>query len=292
MQQPVAAYLEGGKRLHLQHGPIDLIIGAEAADDVARHAAYTAAVERFETILTGLVAELPVLRAQLTPGAVRPSDPVGVRMVEAATRHCQDRFVTPMIAVAGSVADEILVTMIGAAELQRCYVNNGGDIALFLAPGAHFSVAMADAGGLDLGRVKIHPEHQIGGIATSGQKGRSLSFGIADSVTVLGANAAQADVAATLIANAVNLPGHPDLRYERASDIVYDSDLGDRHVVVHVPALTQGQKGAALARGKKAALGMLERHLIKGAALFLQGESVLIGQENLEFTKQMEMQNA
>ena len=47
------------------------------------------------------------------------------------------------------------------------------------------------------------------GIATSGWRGRSFSLGIADAVTVLAATAAEADAAATMIANAVDLPGHP-----------------------------------------------------------------------------------
>ena len=47
------------------------------------------------------------------------------------------------------------------------------------------------------------------GIATSGWRGRSFSLGIADAVTVLAATAAEADAAATVIANAVDLPGHP-----------------------------------------------------------------------------------
>jgi ApbE superfamily uncharacterized protein (UPF0280 family) len=44
----------------------------------------------------------------------------------------------------------------------------------------------------------------VRGIATSGWRGRSFSLGIADSVTVLARTAAQADAAATVIANAVD----------------------------------------------------------------------------------------
>jgi hypothetical protein len=42
-----ARLLPDGRRLHLQHGPIDLIIGAEGAREVA----FAAARVRFETLL-------------------------------------------------------------------------------------------------------------------------------------------------------------------------------------------------------------------------------------------------
>ena len=66
------------------------------------------------------------------------------------------------------------------------------------------------------------------GVATSGWRGRSFSLGIADAVTVLAATAAAADAAATIIANAVDLPGHPAIARRPASELEDDSDLGDR----------------------------------------------------------------
>ncbi|WP_204349766.1 hypothetical protein, partial [Klebsiella pneumoniae] len=77
----------------------------------------------------------------------------------------------------------------------------------------------------------------IGGIATSGAQGRSFSLGIADSVTVLARDAASADAAATLIANAVDLD-HPAIRRRPARNLDPDSDLGDRLVTVGVGDLT------------------------------------------------------
>ena len=54
------------------------------------------------------------------------------------------------------------------------------------------------------GTIRIRHGDGVGGIATSGARGRSFSLGIADSVTVLAEDAATADAAATLIANAVD----------------------------------------------------------------------------------------
>ena len=235
-----AARLLMGNRLHLQHGPIDLIIGAEGQRDRA----FAAATQRFQTILTELVAELPLLRRPVGEAA---QGAVARRMVAACAPHGARVFVTPMAAVAGSVADEVLAAMTAAAELTRAYVNNGGDIALHLAPrpdlpGGHRPARWR---GARHGRASP-PPIRSGGIATSGQGGRSFSFGIADAVTVLAATAAEADVAATLIANAVDLPGHPAIRRQPAQDLQPDSDLGPRLVTTHVGPLSacRNRRGA------------------------------------------------
>ena len=97
-----------------------------------------------------------------------------------------------------------------AADLDKAYVNNGGDIALHLAPGAvDATPAIAGTGHGLADRVIIRADDPVRGIATSGWRGRSFSLGIADAVTVLARTAAEADAAATMIANAVDLPGHP-----------------------------------------------------------------------------------
>jgi ApbE superfamily uncharacterized protein (UPF0280 family) len=78
---------------------------------------------------------------------------------------------------------------------------------------------------------------------------RSFSFGIADAVTVLAETAAAADAAATIIANKVDLPGHPAIRRMPASEIDPDSDLGDRPVTLNVGRLFESDIRAALLAG-------------------------------------------
>ncbi|MEM9319156.1 MAG: UPF0280 family protein [Pseudomonadota bacterium] len=280
MQGPKAAYLDGTERLHLQHGPIDLIIGAEADQPAARQAAFETAISRFETLLEELVAELPLLRQPL-PLAAAPEGFVARRMYQAADLYAAHSFVTPMIAVAGAVADEILDVMTSAVSLRRAYVNNGGDIALHLTPGAQYAAAMISPDGTDLGRIAIEAGTGIGGLATSGRAGRSLSLGIADSVTVAAFDAARADSAATLIANAVDLPEHPGIRREAANQLQPDSDLGARAVVCDVPTLSMDEKAAALARGQACAEAMIRDGTIAGAALFLQQSSEIVGSLSL-----------
>jgi len=140
---PQIAFLADGRRLHLQDGPIDLI------------------VEAYGTRQTSV--------RPMTPrrGALRDCSMNCARSCRCCARrpirrdaHCKARsraacmkrwrhsppiiFITPMAAVAGSVAEEILGAMLYAAQLERAYVNNGGDIALHLADGEHFTVGLAE----------------------------------------------------------------------------------------------------------------------------------------------------
>jgi len=273
-------------RLHLQEGPIDLIIEAfGAAEEVAR--AYDAAAACFAEVLPGLVAELPALRRPLN-GSAEPKGPVARRMAAACRPHARV-FVTPMAAVAGAVADHVLAALTAAARLDRAYVNDGGDIALYLAPGERFAcglVAEIDDPRLN-GQAEITAEMPVRGIATSGRAtvsggGRSFSLGIADAVTVLARSAAAADVAATLIANAIDLPGHPAVRRCAASALDPESDLGERSVTLGVDALNEQDVAAALAAGAALAQGMVSAGLIVAAVLFLRGESVIVGGQGLQ----------
>ncbi|MGR3320585.1 MAG: UPF0280 family protein [Pseudooceanicola sp.] len=276
MEGPAAAWLDNGERLHLQHGPIDLIIAAEGGEP-ARRAAFAAAMGRFETVLPELVTELATLRAPLRPEAEAPGGAVARRMHEAAMPFAGDEFLTRMIAVAGSVADEVLAAMTAAATLTSAHVNNGGDIAVHLSESAVFTAAIAAPSGRPLGRIQFGADDGIGGIATSGAGGRSHSLGIADSVTVLATSAAAADAAATLIANAVDLPGHPGITRRPARELDPDSDLGDRNIVTAIPRLSPVEAETALARGAARARQMQRSGRITGAALFLQDARIVIG---------------
>lgn len=274
---PVAKLLPCGTRLHMQHGPIDLIIGADGQRDRAFKAAHT----RFTTVLEELVSELPILRNPMSQTSPQPKGHIAHRM-HVATAPFSQGFVTRMAAVAGAVADEVLHAMTDAADLHRAYVNNGGDIALHLGKGAQFSTAMLGHTGQSLGQVTLTEQTPIRGIATSGRHGRSLSLGIADSVTVLAASAASADVAATLIANAVDLPEHAAITRSPANELVDDSDLGRHPVVTDCAPLTAADCHVALHAGKTRALQFQSQNLICAAGLFLQGHVATTSSQFLE----------
>ncbi len=264
---PQISFLPDGRRLHLHHGPIDLIVEARGA---GREAALAAAARRFGTILEELVAELELLRAPVGEGL--PPRGAVAREMAAAVAPFAPAFVTPMAAVAGAVADEILRAMVAAGPLRRAWVNNGGDVALHLAPGEEMTAAMAGGG-----RIRIHAAGAVRGVATSGWRGRSHSLGIADAVTVLAGSAARADAAATMIANAVDLPGSPKVRRRPARDLSPDSDLGGRPVTVDVAPLSGAEAAAALARGLALAEDCRRRGLIEAAFLALSGQARVTG---------------
>ena len=292
MNPALRAPLPGG-RWHFQHGPIDIVIGADG-EPAAVAAALAAAWARFETVLAELVAELPLLRQ---PVVASPSDPAGAaanplrgviarRMWAACAplRAEAQGFITPMAAVAGAVAQE-LIDHFNRSGMQRAWVNNGGDIALHLAPGSQASVGLlADLSRFDAeaalrtaaGRLRtdasftVHAACPVRGVATSGWRGRSHSRGIADSVTVLAASAALADAAATVIANAVDVDDAA-IRRRPANSLRDDSDLGERLVTVAVPPLAAAQVQHALQRGQAVAQRLQARGLVHAALLVCQG---------------------
>lgn len=278
MDPATARFLPDGKRLHLHHGPIDLIISAESRSPGESKAALRAAAERFDGLLEELVAELALLRSEVGGIAQFPRGPVARRMVSAVGPHAEICFVTPMAAVAGAVADEILAHMKKAANLDRAIVNNGGDIAFHLAPGRACAAELASPSGARVGTVAISQAMPVRGIATSGREGRSLSLGIADSVTALAATAAAADAAATLIANSVDLGDHPAVQRRPADELFPDSDLGARLAVTGCGELAAEDKFRALSKGAAAAEKMRQSGLIAAAGLCLQGAARIVGE--------------
>lgn len=256
--------LISGNRLHLQHGPIDLVIGV----DRAREAAFDAAEVRLNTVLSELMCEISLLRQCDGPA---PKGAIARKMWNAAQAH--EGFVTPMASVAGAVAETVLDEVLSVSDLRRAYVNNGGDIALYLRSDATFDVAMAGTDGAALGKITLDVHSKVRGIATSGQGGRSLSFGIADSVTVLAETASAADVAATLIASAVDLVDHPQIARVPAQTVCDDTDLGQRRVVVGVGDLSAQDIDRALQNGEQCARNMQRQGLIRSASLHLRGQS-------------------
>lgn len=275
---PQIAWLADGRRLHLQDGPIDLIIEAKGSELQVR-AAYQAAARRLTGLLDELCAELAELRQAADPLQSAMTSVVARRMHAAVAPFAGDYFITPMAAVAGAVAEEILGAMREDAQLDRAYVNNGGDIALHLALGEQFKIGLMDRPDADgiLRMLSIDSDDPVRGVATSGRHGRSFSLGIADAVTVLARTASQADAAATIIANAVDLPSHAAITRVPANDLQPDSDLGARLVTREVGTLSDSDIACALEAGAGQARRLLEAGLIDAAVLRLSGAIVTVG---------------
>lgn len=271
---PPAAHRLPDGRLHLRDGPSDLLITVDAPD-AAREAAFARAIMAFHGLIAALAAELPALRAP--PGSAAFRHPVANRMAAAVRPHAPV-FITPMAAVAGAIAEHVLAAIAGDPAIRRAHVNNGGDIALHLAPGESLRVGLVRSLGRATpeGWVEITHAMPVRGIATSGWPGRSFSRGIADAVTVLAARCADADAAATLIANAVDAD-HPGVRRTPAQELDPDSDLGDRLVTVRVDALPDAVVAAALDAGARVAERLRAAGHIVAAVLFCQEHARVVG---------------
>ena len=271
-------------RWHFQHGPIDIVLQL-VGDASACHDALQRTWQRFESVLPELVSELPLLRQPIANVQKHSFQGEVARSMWQVTHDMAwataDGFVTPMAAVAGSVA-QTLLPCLAQDGVQKAYVNNGGDMALHLQENQHWRIGVvsdlqkalqADLS-MDLisdGQFVIDHSMPVRGVATSGWRGRSFSLGIADSVTVLAATAAQADVAATLIANAVNLD-HPAIVRRPANSLRDDTDLGVRMVTVEVPTLSIDRVQAALQLGLDCAHAMQARGQVFAAFVCCQGQ--------------------
>ncbi len=277
-----ASLLPDGRRLHLNHGPIDAVIEAWGEPREVR-AAYDQAMAAFRDVLPTLVKELTILRWPLSETAPDLQGAVARRML-AACWPFRNSFITPMAAVAGAVADHLLAAMLAGRTLARAYVNDGGDIAFHLEASERLTCGVVGnvlAPTID-GKIELTCDLPVRGIATSGAAtkgtgGRSFSLGIADAVTVLARDAAAADAAATVISNAVDLPAHPSVIRRPASDIDPDSDLGGRQVTLAVGTLAPTEIDIALTTGLAEAERLRQAGLIYGAVLTLQGRFLVCG---------------
>jgi uncharacterized protein len=268
-----------GERLHLRHGPITIVLKVWASGDVVRQA-HRLVTRHFPKILPELADELEALRQPISKKSAKFQGKTAQRMAEAALPFA-DVYVTPMAAVAGAVAEEVLRIIQAAGPIEKAFVNDGGDIAFHLEAGQ--SLKFGVAGDFSEGptpaingTITLSAEMGLGGIATSGANGRSFSLGIADSVTVLAKSAAAADVAATLIGNATNIDSKAITR-KSANKLDPDTDLGDLLVTTKVAKLSPEERTAALDAGAKQAEAYLAKGHIAGAVLMLQGDVRTVG---------------
>jgi len=277
-----SARLLSAERLHLHYGPIDLLIDVDASSANVRQA-HRAAQLAFDGVLESLVAELPLLKSPIHHDAQAPKSCVGQRMWAACRPHA-DVYVTPMEAVAGAVADHIRVAITRAVpNVNRVWVNNGGYISLWLAKGQSTQIAVCGSTGNRAARMCLKACDGVGGVATSGWAGRSLSLGIADAVTVLATTAAQADVAATLIANAVQLSDQSAIAewvtLKPANAMQNESDLGNQLVTTAVAPLSTTYLNDALHNGLQAAKHVNSVAPFHAVFIECQGHSVSMGDQ-------------
>lgn len=268
---------EKDNRLFLNHGPIDIVLEAFGKD---KPLAYEKAKKYFSTLLNELVLDMDLLKKEVVPH--RNFNNKISQSMQNATEKFYPNFITPMAAVAGSVADNILNVLVKDTKLEKAYVNNGGDVSFYLTENQTVKSSLASIPNII---AEIDYKDKSRGIATSGWRGRSFSLGIADSVTVLADNAAMADAAATMIANSVNIKNHPLIIKKPAEEIYEDSDLKNLMVTVEVGDLKQSEIEDALRNGNEVGKTYLENGLINSALIELHNCFCIVQKEstNLNF---------
>ena len=262
---------EEDNRLFLQHGPINIVLEAFGID---KNLAYRNVKKYFETLLDQLVLDLALLKKEVVLN--RKFNNKISQSMQDATEKYSPTFITPMAAVAGSIADNILRVLINDTNLEKAYVNNGGDVSFYLNENQTIKSSLAAIPNM-IAEIKYKDKSR--GIATSGWRGKSFSRGIADSVTVLAENAAMADAAATMIGNAVDIYNHPKIKKRPANEMYEDSDLKNLLITVEVGLLTKVEIKEALKNGYQTALQYINKDLINTALIQLS-EYFCIVQKN------------
>ncbi|MCP4339779.1 MAG: UPF0280 family protein [Desulfobulbaceae bacterium] len=124
--------------------------------------------------------------------------------------------VGPMAAVAGVIAE-----FVGRGLLQsgcrEVLVENGGDIYINRCQGCTVAIFAGESSlSLRVGVKLAEHDMPIAVCTSSGTVGHSLSFGLADSVTVIARSTALADAAATCLGNEVGLSSGGDSGIKRS----------------------------------------------------------------------------
>ncbi|MGA2918609.1 UPF0280 family protein [Methanoregula sp.] len=169
------------------------------ADDPAHVAAAKAGILAARQELEAYIARDPFFASTFDPYTPDSDDRVIVRMADASLKAG----VGPMAAVAGAIA------WAGVEAMQEVgasfgVIDNGGDIALLCDRPVRVGVHAGEAALSDRIAFVVPPQDRILGICTSSATvGPSISFGIADAVTIFSRNVALADAWATAVCNAI-----------------------------------------------------------------------------------------
>lgn len=250
-------------------GPMRLVIrawkGNQPQIDLIRQAAERsfAYLDRIAGFRSELSRPFPEIK-------VPPPDDLATEMVNSVG-IIGDHDLTPMAAVAGTIADAV-ANWLFEKGCTRVIVDNGGDIAVRMAEGQTVTVGVRPQ------VTSRHISHLIDldgecptwGVTTSGVGGRSLTRGIASAVTVLASTASVADAAATAIANACFVEDDRIIQVP-AEKVDPNSDLNGIDVTIEVGPLSPGKVRSAIASARQKADDLSQKGIIAGAFIALAG---------------------
>ena len=169
------------------------------ADDPAHVAAAKAGMMAARQVLEAYIARDPFFATTFDPYVPDSDEKVITRMAEAARKAG----VGPMAAVAGTIAWAGVESM-AEAGASFGVIDNGGDIALVADRPVRVGVHAGAAALSNRVAFVVPPQETILGICTSSATvGPSISFGMADAVTIFARDVALSDAWATAVCNQI-----------------------------------------------------------------------------------------
>ncbi len=199
-----------------------------------------------------------------------PQEALARRMLESV-KTIGDEDLTPMAAVAGTIADAV-ADWLFERETTRVIVDNGGDIAIRLARGESATVGIRPQinNPTISHMINLYAGGPMWGVTTSGLGGRSFTRGIASAVSVLATSASIADAAATAIANACYVTDDNIMRIE-AEKIDPHTDLIGMRITNKVGPLSPTSIRKAIDPAMQKAELLTKKKIIRGAFIALGG---------------------
>jgi len=254
-----------------EYGPMRLVISAWVGKVPQRDGCVSAARKAFSYF-----ERVAALKNELSSPFLRDpapmEDPVARAMVESV-REMGDKDLTPLAAVAGSLADAV-ADFLFERGMTRVLVNNGGDIAARLVGDEPLRVGVGPATqqGGTVGVILLDSSFPSWGVATSGLGGRSFTRGVASAVTVMARTASLADAAATAVANASFVEDASVIR-RKAGEIDPGTDIPGLDVTVRVGPLSREKRSGAIRKALERAEELIEKGAILGAGVTVEGET-------------------
>lgn len=263
-----ATVLPGGNVL-AESGPMRLVISASIGKVVQTEAALRAAEQSF-AFLERVARHRRLLGRHFLETRDQITDPLALKMIDSVLQ-IGDEDLTPMAAVAGTIADEV-ADFLFQRGVTKVVVDNGGDVAVRADREEPITVGIRpDVNDRAVSHViGLDPDLQSHGVATSGLGGRSLTRGIASAATVVARTASVADAAATAVANASLLEDEMVWR-RRAEELDPYTDIAGLDITVKVGPLSEEKKSRAVSQAIRKAEDLVRREVILGAFVAVQG---------------------
>lgn len=263
--------LDNGQIL-LDYGPVTMTILVEQEEELSYQTLGYYIFNTVNDILNELTSEINYLRNEVDTDC-HLTGSVGTRMIEAV-HQTGDTLLTPMAAVAGSVADATADALLRLnPNIKKISVNNGGDIAIRLKSGKKIRLLLPTG---TRAWIELSEEMGIGGVATSGLGGRSLTMGVAESVTVFASKACVADAYATHFANSTHITS-VNVKEVYAEELDINTDIPGLRVVTEVKNLLKEEIEQAEQQLRYEVYSAIEQEKVYAVVAVIGGQAFFYG---------------